>query len=333
MKCLILLVLLSLITLLARGQELEMQQIGKIERDAVKVEGGVQYIKLDNGFRLWTKRVGEGPIKILLVHGGPGYTHECLECFESFFPEDAYQIIYYDQLGSYLSDQPNDPSLWRIERFCEEIEQIRQSLELDNFYLYGFSWGSMLAIEYALKYQNHLKGLILSNMTASLASYEAYLNQLREQLPPRVLEQLEACERSGSESNPEYEKLLFEHIYKHYICRLDPWPEPLLRTMRHYNKKVCDEIFGANEFVVTGNCKHWNRWDDLAKIDLPTLVIGARYDTINPKDIEKMAMLILDAKVKICDNGSHLSMYDDQDEYFKALHAFIDSVEYESTRK
>jgi|ERR1700722_5027045 len=244
--------------ILSQLQAVETLQKEDMNLKTVKV-GGVQLVKLDNGYQVWTKRVGKGPIKILLLHGGPGYTHECLECFEDFFPSEQFQLIYYDQLGSYYSDQPKDPSLWKIERFCQEIEQVRQALELENFYLYGYSWGSMLAIEYALKYQNYLKGLILSNMTASVASYETYLNELKGQLPQIILDQLESYEKSGNITDPEYEKLMFEQIYSRYICRIDPWPEPLLRTARHFNKEVHDTVFGPNEFVITGTCKQWNR--------------------------------------------------------------------------
>src|SRR5476651_1538924 len=102
---------------------------------------GAEYVLLDNGYRVYTKRIGNGPIKILTLHGGPGCTHEYLECLEDFFPKDQFQVILYDQLGSYYSDQPDDPSLWTVERFCDEVEQVRKALNLDDFYLYGQSWG------------------------------------------------------------------------------------------------------------------------------------------------------------------------------------------------
>lgn len=302
------------------------QLVGEETMKPVKV-GGIQLIKLDNGFQVWTKRVGEGPIKILLLHGGPGYTHECFECFEDFFPRDQFQLIYYDQLGSHYSDQPDDASLWTIERFCDEVEQVRRALGLENYYLYGFSWGSMLAIEYALKHQNHLKGLILSNMTASAADYESYYNKLRNELPQKILKELEAYETSQSTDQPGYQQRLFEEFYAKYICRLDPWPEPLLRSVRHFNKSISDAIFGPDEFSVSGNCQQWDRWNSLNKIAVPTLLIGAHYDTINPKDIEKMGSLIPHSQVKICENGSHLAMYDDQEAYFDALLSFINDVE------
>ena len=128
-------------------------------------------------FRVWTKRVGNSPtMKVLLLHGGPGATHEYFEAFDSYFPAAGIEYYYYDQLGSAYSDQPDEPDLWELPRFVDEVEQVRQALGLDqdNFYLLGHSWGGILAIEYALKYQQHLKGLIISNMMASIPAYNDY---------------------------------------------------------------------------------------------------------------------------------------------------------------
>lgn len=288
---------------------------------------GAEFVQLDNGFRVWTKRVGDGPIKILTLHGGPGCTHECFECFEEFFPKEKYQIIFYDQLGSYHSDQPEDKSLWTVERFCEEVEQVRRALHLDNFYLYGQSWGGLLAIEYALKYQHHLKGVIFSNITGSVESYVSYVNQLREKLPQEVQDRLRFYEEKEDFLNPEYEKLMFAEVYSRHVCRLKTWPDSLLRTFAHLNTNVYHTIQGPNEFIVTGNFKDWNRWHDLKKITIPSLIICGRYDTMNPKDIEKMGELIPHSRIKICENGSHCTMFDDQEVYFQTLLHFFEAVE------
>src|SRR5438874_8875445 len=159
--------------------------------------GGVEMVPVDGRFKVWTKRVGAGPITMLTLHGGPGCTHEYFECFEDFLPQQGVQFFYYDQLGSAYSDQPDDAGLWTVERFCEEVEQVRAALGLTRFYLYGHSWGGMLAIEYALKYQEHLKGLVISNMTASIPAYVAYINHLRRELPPETIRTLECYEAKG----------------------------------------------------------------------------------------------------------------------------------------
>lgn len=290
--------------------------------------GGSRMIPVEGGqYRVWTKRVGSGPIKMLLLHGGPGFGHEYLECFEDFLPQAGIEFYYYDQLGSSYSDQPTDTSLWTLPRFVDEVEQVRAALGLDHFYLYGQSWGAMLGIEYALKYGQHLKGLILSNMTASIAAYEKYAAQLRDALPKDVVATLEKFEARGDYDNTDYQDTVMKYVYTQYLCRLDPWPEPLDRTFRHANAAVYNYLQGPNEFVITGTLKSWDRWADLPKIKTPTLVIGGRHDTMNPDDLKREASLLPNARLAICENGSHLSLYDDQQAYFRHLLGFVGDVE------
>ena len=178
------------------------------------LSGGVKLIPITTTkgvFNVWTKRVGNNPkIKVLLLHGGPGSTHEYFECFDSYFPKAEIEYYYYDQLGSAYSDNPNDSSLWNLPRFVEEVEAVRKALGLDasNFFLLGHSWGGILATEYALKYQKNLKGLIISNMVPSIPDYVKYANEvLGPQLPAEVLAKIRAYELKGEYTNPEYLKL------------------------------------------------------------------------------------------------------------------------------
>lgn len=289
--------------------------------------GGIKKIKVDDKYNVWTKKVGNSPTKLLTLHGGPGATHEYFECFEDYLPKRKIEYYYYDQLDSAYSDKPNDKSLWTIERFRDEVEQVRKGLELDGFYLLGHSWGGMLAIEYALKYQQHLKGLIISNMTAGIPSYLAYINRLRSKLPKDSRKILEKYEATGDYTAPEYQGVMFDQIYKMHICRTDPWPDPVERAFRNMNQQIYNYMQGPNEFMVTGTFKDWDRWGDLSRIKVPTLVIGARYDEMNPKDIRRMGGLIPNSRVKICGGGSHMAMYDDQESYIGALVKFVRDVE------
>ncbi|MBU6343230.1 MAG: proline iminopeptidase-family hydrolase, partial [Bacteroidetes bacterium] len=171
--------------------------------------GGIRQISIGTpkgNFKVWTKRMGNNPtIRVLLLHGGPACTHEYFECFESFLPREGIEFIYYDQLGSAYSDQPRDTSLWDLTRFVEEVEQVRKALGLDstNFFLLGHSWGGILAMQYALKYQQNLKGLIVSNMMASCPKYGEYAEQvLGPQMPPHILQKIKAIEAKGDFDNP-----------------------------------------------------------------------------------------------------------------------------------
>ena len=118
------------------------------------------------------------------MHGGPGFNHVYLNCFEDFLPPAGIEFYLYDQLGSLFSDNPDDPKLWTVARYTDEVEQVRKALGLENFYLYGHSWGGLLAYEYALKYPRHLRGVVISNMVASVPRYEAYVARFQNELTP-----------------------------------------------------------------------------------------------------------------------------------------------------
>jgi len=295
--------------------------------------GGVKLVQIDGKYNVWTKKLGNSATRMLTLHGGPGATHEYMECFEDFLPQEGIEFYYYDQLGSTYSDQPKDKSLWTVDRFRDEVEQVRVALGLDNFYLFGQSWGGMLGIEYALKYQRHLKALIISNMTASISSYVKYLNELRQKFPREIIEIWERYEAKGQYNAPEYEESVLKNFYMKHICTVDPWPEPLARAFKHLNIDVYNTIQGPNEFVITGNFKDWNSWNDLQNIRVPTLLIVGRYDTMSVEDIQRMGELIPNSRVVVCENGSHICMYDDQETYFRELLKFIKDVETDKFRK
>ncbi|MCF8474155.1 MAG: proline iminopeptidase-family hydrolase [Emcibacter sp.] len=284
-------------------------------------------------FNVWTKKVGSNDtIKVLLLHGGPGMTHEAFEVFERHFPQAGIEFYYYDQLGSYFSDQPDDPTLWNIERFVEEVEQVRTALELgpDNFYLYGQSWGGILAMEYALKYQNNLKGLIISNMMSSIPEYNKYAaDVLMPQIDPKILAQLEAYEASKDYQNPNYMALLMEHHYIHHVLRmpLNQWPEAVNRSFEHLNSNVYIPMQGPSELGASGLLLNWDRTEAIKKIMTPTLVIGASYDTMDPKHMEDMAHSLPKGHFLLCPNGGHLSQWDDEDIFFRGLIKFIIDVD------
>lgn len=333
-----LLFLLPLFSCVADKQAAESSTSSYLDysgRDDI-LSGGVKRIPITTPkgtFHVWTKRIGNNPrIKVLLLHGGPGATHEYYEACDSFFPNAEIEYYYYDQLGSYYSDQPEDPDLWETARFVEEVEQVRKSLGLnkDNFYLMGQSWGGILGIEYALKYQDHLKGLIISNMMASIPAYNEYAEQvLIPGLDPEAVAEIKGYETRGETDNPRYMELLYKHHYVKHLCRMpiDEWPDPLNRAFKHMNAKIYVPMQGPSELGASGKLLNWDRTGDLSKIKVPTLVIGAEYDTMDPKHKEWMASQFPKGRYLHCPNGSHLAIYDDQETYFKGLIQFIQDVD------
>jgi proline iminopeptidase len=291
--------------------------------------GGVRMIPLKEGFRVWTKQFGTSPMKVLLLHGGPAATHEYMEAFESFFPRAGIEFFEYDQLGAAYSDQPDDESLWNVDRFVEEVEQVRTALglEQDDFYLLGHSWGGILAMEYALKHQDHLKGLIIADMTADFGRYAAYNAKLRAGLPKDVLDQLAEYESRGAYHDPKYEELVFSQYYSKHILRMPEWPDPVERAFKHLNQKVYEYMQGPSEFVPGGILKGWSAWDRLDQIRVPTLTVGATYDTMDPADMEEMSKRVQHGRFLLCPNGSHMSMWDDQEVFMKGVIQFIEDVQ------
>ena len=281
-------------------------------------------------FKVWTKRFGSNPkIKILLLHGGPALTHEYMECFETFFQREGFEFYEYDQLGSYYSDQPKDSILWTTERFVEEVEQVRQFIGADstNFYVLGNSWGGILAMEYALKYQQHVKGLLISNMVASAPEYGKYADKvLAKQMKPEILTELRAIEARKDFSNPRYMELLIPNFYREHICRLAEWPDALNRSFKHGNNEIYTMMQGPSEFGISGRLAKWNIKDRLKEIAVPTLMIGAKHDTMDPKAMEEQSKMVKKGRYLFCPNGSHLAMWDDQKIYMNGVIEFINDV-------
>jgi len=282
-------------------------------------------------FNVWTKRFGNNPkIKILLLHGGPAMTHEYMECFETFFQREGFEFYEYDQLGSYYSDQPNDTTLWKTERFVEEVEQVRKAIGADqsNFYIVGNSWGGILGMEYALKYQKNMKALLVSNMVASAPEYGKYAEEvLAKQMDPKILAEIRAIEAKKDFANPRYMELLIPNFYHEHICRLTIWPDALNRSFKHGNNTIYTQMQGPSEFGISGLLANWDIKNRLKEISIPTLMIGAKYDTMDPKAMEEQSKMVQHGEYLYCPNGSHLAMWDDQKTYMNGVISFIKKVD------
>ena len=299
--------------------------------------GGVKVIPVETElgtFNVWTKRVGNNPdLKVLLLHGGPGATHEYFESADSYFPNAEIEYYYYDQLGSGKSDNPEDERLWDLDRFVDEVEQVRLALGLDasNFVLLGHSWGGILGMEYALKYQQNLKGLVISNMVASAPEYMKYAQEvLGPQLPAEVLEELQAFEVAGDYTNPHYLGLIEEHYYPEHVLRrpLAEWPEPVNRSFSKLNYPLYLKLQGPSEFGMVGDAtlKNWDRTADLHRIEVPTLSIGAQYDTMDPEAMRAIADSVQNGTFLYCSEGGHMTMYDDAETYFNGIIDFLKTL-------
>jgi len=301
-------------------------------RHADAWSGGARMIPIhtpNGAFNVWVKRVGNNPsLKVLLLHGGPAVPHDYLEAMDSFLPAAGIEYYYYDQLGAGNSDQPKNDDLWTTNRFVDEVEQVRTALGLtkDNFCLYGQSWGGLLAIEYALAHQDQLKCLVISNMMASIPAYNAYAkSKLTPELNASDLATVQQLEAENKTDDPRYMGILVPQFYeKHFLRRpAAEWPEPVNRAFARQNEHIYTLMQGPSELGAGGRLVNWDRFADLKRITVPTLVIGAKYDTMDPAYMEKMAKQLPKGEYAFMPEGSHLAMYDDQQRYFAALVGFL----------
>jgi proline iminopeptidase len=313
---------LSLATLLAAGTLVANPAFAAVPTIASGADD-VTWVTLSSGHKVWTKRVGSSKTKVLLLHGGPGLSHDYLDCFAEFLPRAGFELHLYDQLGCGLSDRPKDPALWTLSRYIQEVEEVRRALELDQFILIGHSWGSMLAIEYALQNQRNLRALVLSNMTASAADYNAYNDKLKHELPTPLLKKVLEIEASGKFDDPEYSNIISTEYFPKYATRLKPSPAGLDHSFSVANAAIGNSLIGPDQYVFGGELVHWDRWADLHRIKVPTLTMGAKYDFMDPRSIEREAHLIPHGEYFFSETGSHLAMWDDQERYFAALNGFI----------
>lgn len=297
-----------------------------------KMTGGINMVPIETPvgtFEVFTKRVGNNDdVKLLMLHGGPGATHEYWLAADSYLPQHGIEYHYYDQLGSYHSDQPADTSLWNVDRFVDEVEQVRQALgmDADNFYLIGHSWGGILAMEYALAHQDKLKGLIISNMMSDCPAYGQYAHDvLGPGLGDDIYQQIVAFEEAEDFGNPEYLRIMEEIHYPKHVLRMPPaeWPITVTNAFAHINPDIYVPMQGPSEFGIRGKLADWSVTDRLKEIEVPTLVIAGQHDTMDPEHMTMIANELPNGELLMLDEGSHMSMYDDQEDYFGGLVEFL----------
>ena len=294
---------------------------------------GTKIITLDNGYHLWTNTQGEGDIHLLALHGGPGGNHEYWEDAAEQLKKQGLnvQVTMYDQLGSLYSDQPDfsDPEIAKkyltYEYFLDEVDEVREKLGLDNFYLIGQSWGGLLVQEYAVKYGQHLKGAIISLMVDEIDEYVDRVNELREKtLSPEAVAFMKECEAKNDYSNPKYQEYV-QVMNEQYVDRKQP---SKLYHLKDLGGTAVYNVFqGDNEFVITGKLKDWHFRDQLKNIKVPTLITFGEHETMPIETAKTMNSLIPNSQLVTTPDGGHHHMVDNPDVYYKHLADFIRNVE------
>lgn len=276
-----------------------------------------------DGYQVGTYSYGTGDDVLFLLNGGPGLPCDYLRDPLVPLAEAGYRVVTYDQLGTGASDVPTDPALWTIERYRDEVEQVRQALGIERMHLLGHSWGGWLAIEYALKYPGVLKSLVLSNTSADMPHMIEELHRLRRALGPETQAMMLAHEAEGNFDHPEYKAAITLLSYRH-VYRLRELPASVRASIDHENHAIYDTMQGPNEFHFTGNLKDWNRVPDLPRIKTPTLVLVGQHDELTPACAMRIQHNMPNAELRVFQNSSHMAMYEEPQAYLDTVRTFLD---------
>jgi proline iminopeptidase len=280
-------------------------------------------IEIDvDGFRVVAYSFGSGDETVLCLNGGPGLPCDYLRDAHSCLVDQGYRVVAFDQLGTGASDRPTDGGLWRIERYVEETETVRSVLDLGKVHMLGHSWGGWLAIDYALKYKENLKTLILEDTVADMPHLVSELERLRSALGSETVAMMQKHEAEGTLDHPEYLAAVTILNYRH-VCRLQDWPAPVRRSLDDWNMGPYMAMQGPNEFLYTGNLKDWNRIADLPQIDLPVLITVGEFDELTPACAMRMKNALPNAHLCLFRNASHMPFYETPDAYYPALTDFL----------
>lgn len=298
-----------------------MQYLGDYMSDQVRPPDNKQTIDYE-GYRLVCYDYGTSGEVVLALNGGPGLSSEYLRVPHARIADQGFRLVTFDQLGTGESDRPSDPSLWTIERYAAEVEAVREKLGLGRVHLLGHSWGGWLANEYAVRYPENLKTLILQSTCADMPHLVAELDRLRSALGPETVAMMLRHEAEGRWDHPEYQAAITLLNYRH-VCRLAEWPAPLRNCLEAANREIYQHMQGPNEFHYIGNLRHWRRIDELQALTIPVLITAGQHDEITPACALRMKSVLQQAEVRIFPNSSHMPFYEEPEAFFAVLLDFL----------
>jgi len=272
------------------------------------VEGHAPFRDFETWYRVCGD-LGSGMTPLVVAHGGPGCTHDYVDAFRDI-ADTGRAVIHYDQIGNgrstHLRDKPAD--FWTPSLFLAELDSLLKHLGIaDRYALLGQSWGGMLGAEHAVTTPRGLKALVIANSPASMGLWLQAAARLRNDLPDEVQATLLAHEAAGTIASDAY-KAASQVFYGRHVCRLDPWPDEVMRTFQAMDADptVYHAMNGPTEFHVIGSLKDWSVIDRLGAIDVPVLLISGRHDEAAPEAVQPFADHIRDVEWVIFENSSHM---------------------------
>ncbi|TDL75834.1 alpha/beta fold hydrolase [Rhodococcus qingshengii] len=287
------------------------------------------YIEVTGG-RVWYQKFNEnsGGTPVIILHGGPGSSSYSLEGLQAL--QEDRPVILYDQLGCGRSDRPTDKSLWQLDRFVEELEQVRGALNLDEVHILGHSWGTTLAAAYCLTKPSGVKSVIFSSPCLSAPRWEKDQIENLKKLPFEIQETIKYCEENGTTDSEEF-KAAIQEFNKVFVCRVqeEPDPEWVKRGSGYRNPEIYNIMWGPSEFSVKGNLKFFDCTSRLHEISCPTLFTCGRYDEATPESTEYFSSLVPNGQFHVFENSAHLPYFEEKDEFLRVVGNFLNKIDFD----
>jgi proline-specific peptidase len=280
------------------------------------------YLTLENGHRLWYRIAGTGPrLPLLVLHGGPGAGHDYLENLDKL--SDQRPVILYDQLGCGKSDKPDDKSLWRIERFADEIDEVRAQLGLNQVHVLGQSFGGWLLVEYLCRDPQGLASVVLASTSSSMAQFVTEASKCIRQLPQNHQDALQLHGECAEYQHPDYLAAV-DAFNRNFLCRMPVWPDSIVRTGANLDSsRTYVFMNGPNEFTVIGNLKDWDRSSDIKGKQVPALITCGEFDELGPDCAGVLHGSLPNSEMRIFPGCSHTAHLEDEENYLAALRVFL----------
>jgi proline iminopeptidase len=276
------------------------------------------------GGEIWYRVAGTGPgTPLVVIHGGPGLSHDYLLPLAELGRDRP--VVFYDQLDCGKSDHPGDPGNWRVGRFLSEIDALRQGLGLNRFHLLGHAWGGLLAAEYAAGNQRWISGCVLASPLLSAEVWAADTRRWRRLLPDDVQAVLDANEAAGTVQSDAYQQAL-NVFYRRHLCRMDPWPAPLLASLEVGNSSLYVAMWGETEFHATGVLRGYDASASVTRLAQPTLFTCGEFDEAAPVSMYRYSALVADAEVRVIANASHTPHLEQTAAYNQAVGVFLNGI-------
>ncbi len=265
---------------------------------------------------------GSGPAgTVVMLHGGPGATHDYLAPF-SDLARHGYRVVFYDQIGCGRSDRAESAEEYSVDRDVEDLNELREVLALDRFHLVGSSYGGLLAIGYTLAHPEPVKTLVSVSGLADVPLAVQEMQRLKRELPPSIHSVLERHESKGEYQHPEYLAAVHE-FYRRHLCRLPVWPAELAYSLEHTSIPKYGTMNGPNEFTIVGTLRDYDATPRLREIRTPTLVTVGRYDEVTPRVARSIHEQISGSELRVFDESSHTAFWEERSRYFAALRGFL----------